>query len=588
MLYKKGRLLKTAPRFVPKFAPKAAPKTAPKAVPKAELIPIGKIAKKLGIDEKFLECYGPYKAKVSLDLLKKVKARGSKYIFVTSITPTPLGEGKTVTTIGLSMALNRIGAKAVACLRQPALGPIFGIKGGATGGGRAQVVPMEDINLHFTGDNHAVTAAHNLGAAVIDNSLFRNNPLDIDMTNILWRRVLDVNDRALRNITIGMGAKSDGVNRRTGFDISAASELMAILALSSSIEEVRQRVGKIIVAYTKKQTPVTFEQLKIAGAIAVLLKDALKPNLVQTSEGTPCFIHTGPFGNIAHGSSSIIADKLALGLSDYVVTEGGFGADIGAEKFFNIKCRVSGLKPDVCVLVCSVRAFKVHSGDFEFKDGKPLDNLIFRENVSSVERGASNLDKQIENIKLHGVPCLVCINRFDSDSEKELDAVRRCAMASGAAGCVTSEVWQKGGEGGEALARAVIDITQKIKPQFRFLYPVDLPIKEKIGRIAKSMYGAKEVMYSEESEEQIRLIRKLKLDNLPVCMAKTQFSLSHDPKRKGRPRNFKLPVTSVHVSHGAGFLYVICGDINTMPGLPKLINGARIDFDRNGNIAGLV
>lgn len=557
-----------------------------KIVKKIKLEPIEKVASKFGIKAKYLEPYGPYKAKISLDILSGAKSSG-KYIYVTAITPTPLGEGKTVSTIGLSMALNRIGKKAVSCIRQPSLGPVFGVKGGATGGGFSQVLPAEDINLHFTGDSHAVSVAHNLLASYLDNSLFLGNPLDIKTDTICWDRVEEVNDRFLRNISIGMGSKADGITRRSSFEITAASEVMAILSLSESYQELRERLGRIIVAFTNKLRPVTAEDLKVAGAMAVLLRDALKPNIVQTAEGTPCLVHTGPFANISHGSNSIIADKIGLKLADYVVTETGFGADMGGEKFINIKCRKSGLTPNLAVLVASVRGLKVHSGDFEIKNSKSLDPLINRENISAVERGASNLDKQIENVKCHGVPVVVCINRFPHDTDKEIHALTRCALASGAAACVTSELWQKGSEGGVALAKTVVDIIKNTKPSFRFLYPTDLPIKEKIARIAKTIYGTKELVYSEDADEKIRLYTKLKIADVPVCMAKTHLSLSHDPKRKGRPRNFKLPINDVHLAQGAGYLYVTCGDIKTMPALPKHPNGAKFEIDKTGQVTGI-
>jgi len=559
-----------------------------KIAQKAKLLPIEKVAKKMGVRSKYIELYGNYKAKISLDILKSLRSRkDGKYIFVTAITPTPLGEGKTVTTLGLAMAMHRLGKKVAACIRQPSLGPVFGIKGGASGGGHAQVVPMEDVNLHLIGDFHAVSVAHNLCAAYFDNAIFRGNPLDIDMGNITWNRVVDVNDRFLRNISIGMGTKNDGITRRSGFSITAASELIAILALSESLHELRTRIGKIIVAYTKKGKPVTTEDIKVAGPMTVLLRDAIKPNLLQTLVGSPCFVHTGPFANIAHGNSSIIADKIAIKLCDYVVTEGGFGADIGAEKFFNIKCRASKLKPSVAVLVCSIRALKVHSGDFEVKNAKSLNHLIFRENISAVERGCSNLDKHIENIKAHGVPVVVCVNQFETDTEKEIQAVKRSALAAGADAVATSNVYMKGAEGGEELAKTVIDVLKKKKSSFRFLYPLDLSIKEKILRIAKTIYGAKEVVYSEVADKKMRHYKSLKFDKLPICMAKTQYSLSHDPKRKGRPKNFKLQVVDINLSAGAGFLYVLCGDIKTMPGLPKVPRGFSIDIDKHGQIIGL-
>lgn len=559
-----------------------------KIAQKAKLQSIDKIAKKIGIRSKYFEPFGNYRGKISPDILKGLRKRKTgKYIFVTGITPTPLGEGKTVTTIGLSMALNRLGKKSAACISEPALGPTFSVKGGASGGGYSQVVPMEDINLHLTGDAYAVAEAHNLCAAYLDNAIFRGNPLDIDPNSITWNRVLDVNDRFLRNISIGMGSKRDGITRRSGFDITAASELMAILVLSESVEELRARIGKVILGYTHKHKPITTEHIKVAGAMTILLRNALKPNLVQTLEGTPCFMHTSSFANIGHGSSSLIVDRMAIKLCDYVVAEGGFGADMGAEKFFNIKCRTSGLKPDVAVLVSSIRALKVHSGDFEIKGEGPIDHLVFRENISAVERGCSNLHKQIENIKCHGVPVVVCINRFTTDTDKELQAVERCALLFGADACVKSEVWQKGSGGGVELAKTVMDVIKTKKPSFRFLYPLDLPIKGKIARIAKTVYGAKDVVYSDAVETKLKLFKKLKLANLPICIAKTQFSLSHDAKRKGRPRNFKLPVTDIYLSAGAGVIYVICGDMPTMPGLPTRPCGISMDIDKNGKVVGL-
>ncbi|NQT21852.1 MAG: formate--tetrahydrofolate ligase [Candidatus Omnitrophica bacterium] len=565
------------------------PQDAEKIAEKATMVPIKDIARKFGIKSKHIELYGNYKAKVSLDALKGRKSHTkNKYIFVTAITPTPYGEGKTVTTIGLSMAFNKLNKKSIACIRQSSLGPIFGAKGSASGGGYAQVLPMEDVNLHLTGDSHAVTAANNLCAAFLDNMIFRGNPLDVDIANLNWDRVEGVSDRFLRNVTVGMGTKKDGIPTKTSFGITESSELMAILSLSENLGDLRARIGRIVVGYTKKNRPVTTENIKVAGAMAALLKDAIKPNLLQTLEKTPCFIHTGPFGNIAHGNSSIIADKIALGRADYVVTEGGFGADVGAEKFFNIKCRTSGLKPDVCVLVCSIRALKAQSGDYDVTASKPIDSYISRENVSAVERGCSNLDKQIENIKCFGVPVVVCINRFNTDTEKEINAVKRCAISSGADRVAVSEAWSMGGAGAIELAKTVQDAIKNCPSKFRFLYPVDMSIKEKISRIAKTIYGAKEISYSETALKKIALLRKLKFHALPICMGKTHLSLSHDSKRKGRPRGFKLPVNDLHLAAGAGFIYVQCGDIKTMPGLPLNPRGKRIDIDKQGNITGLI
>lgn len=553
----------------------------------AQLRPIAEIAKNLGLDEDDIELYGKYKAKVSLKVLEKFKNRPlGKYIDVTAITPTPLGEGKTVTTIGLSMALNRIGKKSIVCIRQPSLGPVFGIKGGAAGGGYSQVVPMEDFNLHLTGDTHAVAIAHNLLAAFIDNHLHHGNALRIDPFTISWPRVVDVSDRALRKIVIGLGGKENGVPRESGFDIAVASEVMAILALTTGLRDLRERLGRIVIGYNMEKKPVTAEDLKCAGAMAVLLKDAIKPNLLQTLENTPCFVHAGPFANIAHGNSSILADQIALRLSEYVVTESGFGADCGMEKFMNIKCRYSGLTPDCVVMVCSVRALKMHSGKYRVVPGKPLDPALALEDVAAVEKGAENLVKQIENALLFGVPVVVAINLFSTDTDREIRAIEKIALDSGAYACAVSEVWAKGGEGGRELAEAVVRACEEPK-NFRFLYPLDIPIKEKIEIIATKVYGADGVVYEEGVEEKIRRFTELGWGNLPICMAKTHLSLSHDPKLKGRPRGFKLPVKDIRPAIGAGFLYPLCGEIRTMPGLPSEPAGNRVDIDEEGRIVGL-
>ena len=549
--------------------------------------PIVDVAKDIGIDEDKLELYGKYKAKVSLDAINKYKQNpNAKYIDVTAITPTPLGEGKTVITIGLSMTLNKIGKKSIVCIRQPSLGPVFGIKGGAAGGGYSQVVPMEDFNLHLTGDVHAVGIAHNLLAAFLDNSIFKGNKLDISAESVTWRRVVDISDRALRSITVGQGAKEDGVARRTGFDITVASEVMAILALASDLKDLRRRIGKIVVGYTKSGKPVTAEDLKAAGAMTVLMKDAIRPNLLQTLEGTPCFVHAGPFANIAHGNSSIIADKIALKLCDYVVTESGFGVDCGAEKFFDIKCRTSGLKPSAAVLVCTVRALKMHSGRFNIIPGKPLDKNILKEDLDAIKQGSCNLVKQIENINIFGVPAVVCINKFDTDTERELNLVRKIALRAGAFDVAVSDLWAKGGMGGKDLAKAVIKAAEKPN-SFKFLYPLNVSIKEKIRTIALKIYGAKGVEYTDVADEKIAKFEKLGLGNLPICMAKTHLSLSHDPKLKGRPKDFTLPVRDARASVGAGFLYPICGKMRTMPGLPTVPCGTRMDIDDKGKIRGL-
>ncbi|MDO8734676.1 MAG: formate--tetrahydrofolate ligase [Elusimicrobiota bacterium] len=552
-----------------------------------ELKPIAEIAEEIGIRKNELELYGDHKAKIKLEILQRIKNnRQAKYIDVTAITPTPLGEGKTVTTIGLSLGLSKIGKKVITCIRQPSLGPVFGIKGGAAGGGYSQVLPMEDFNLHLTGDVHAVSIAHNLCAAFLDNVLHKGNKLNIDMNNILWRRVVDVSDRALRNIKIGLGAKEDGIPRDSGFDISVASEVMAILALTTSLEDLRKRIGRIVVAFTPDGKPVTAEDLQVAGAMTVLMKDALKPNLLQTTEHTPCFVHAGPFANIAHGNSSIISDQMALKLGDYVVTESGFGADCGMEKFMNIKCRYSGLVPNCVVIVCSIRALKMHSGKFTVVAGKPLDEGLIKENLGAVEGGICNMEKHIENAKYFGVPVVVAINKFITDTDKEIELVRKRAIDAGADDAAISEVWEKGGQGGKELAEAVVKACEK-KTNFRFLYELEASIKEKIETIATKIYGADGVDYLPAAEEKIKLYTKLGYDKLPLCMAKTHLSLSHDPKLKGRPRGFRIPITDIRASIGAGFLYPLLGTMRTMPGLPSVPAGTKVDIDKNGKIVGL-
>ena len=554
---------------------------------KAKIKPIIEIAKGLGIEEKYLELYGRHKAKVSLSILDKIKKKSQgRYILVTAITPTPLGEGKTVTTIGLAMALNYLKKKTSACIRQPSLGPVFGIKGGAAGGGYSQVLPMEDFNLHFTGEVHAVGLAHNLAAAFLDNSIYKGNKLNIDSATINWRRVVDVSDRFLRNVTIGLGGEENGFPRDSGFDITVASEVMAILALCSDMQDLRCRLAKIVLAYDTKGKPVTCDDIKVAGAMAVLLKDAIKPNLIQTLDNTPCFVHAGPFANIAHGNNSILADKIALPLSEFVVTEAGFGADCGAEKFFDIKCRVSGLIPNAVVLVCSIRAIKAHSGRFEVVAGKPLDKGLTSENLLALEEGTCNLEKHIENLRIFGIPVVVAINRFTADTDREINFVINKAKEFGAFDCCVSEVWARGSKGGLELAKAVIEASKQ-KNSFKFLYPQDLPIKEKIKTIATKIYGAKDIEYSPQAENKISLYTKQGWDKLPLCMAKTHLSLSHDPKLKGRPRDFILPVRDIRASIGAGFLYPLCGTMQTMPGLPSHPAGERIDIDEKGNVVGL-
>jgi len=553
----------------------------------ARLKPIREVAEMLGLTESDLEYYGRYKAKVNLDVREKFKDRPqAKYIDVTAVTPTPLGEGKTVTTIGLSQALNRVGKLTTACIRQPSMGPTFGIKGGAAGGGYSQVVPMEDFNLHLTGDIHAVGVAHNLLAAFLDNSLQKGNPFNMDVCCISWNRVVDVSDRALRHIVIGLGGRRDGIPRESGFDITVASEIMAILALTTSLRDLRERLGRIVVALSTDGKPITAEDLKCAGAMTVLLRDAIKPTLMQTIENTPVLVHTGPFANIAHGNSSVIADQIAVRLSDYVVTESGFGADIGAEKFMNIKCRVSGLRPDAAVLVTTVRALKMHSGKYTVVPGKPLAEGLIRENIPDIEAGGCNMRKQIENIRIFGVPVVVAINRFSTDTERELEAVREIALDAGAEAAVVSELWEKGGEGGGELAEAVIAAAEK-PSEFGFLYPLEMSIKEKIETIATKIYGADGVDYSPRAEREIKAFTELGYDRFPICMAKTHLSLSHDPQLKGAPTGFRVPIREIRASVGAGFLYPLLGEMRTMPGLPTVPAGAKIDIDENGRVVGL-
>ena len=549
--------------------------------------PITEIAATLGIEEDELELYGKYKAKVSLDILQRLKDRPTgKYIDVTAITPTPLGEGKTVTTIGLSQALGKIGKKVITCIRQPSLGPVFGIKGGAAGGGYSQVIPMEDFNLHLTGDVHAVGIANNLLAAMIDAHLKHGNKLRIVPSSISWRRVIDLNDKwGVYNIVAGLGGEKR-VPRETGFDITVASEVMAILALTTSLKDIRQRLGKIIVAQNENGDPVTAEDLKAAGAMAVLLKDAIKPTLMQTLEHTPCFVHAGPFANIAHGNSSILADMIALKLGGYVVTESGFGADCGMEKFFNIKCRVSGLVPNCVVVVATVRALKMHGGGPRVVPGKPLDPAYTKENIKLLEAGCGNLAKHIENAKSFGIPVVVAVNSFTSDTDKEIEAVKKAAVGAGAEGAFRSDVWAEGGEGGKELAEAVAAACEK-KSDFKLLYPDDMPITEKIETIAKKIYGADGVEFSSIAKRKIKQYTEWGLGNLPICMAKTHLSLSHDSALKGRPTGFTVPVVDIRPSAGAGFLFPLLGTFTTMPGLPTVPAGTKVDIDENGRTVGL-
>ncbi|MBI3976819.1 MAG: formate--tetrahydrofolate ligase [Chloroflexi bacterium] len=553
----------------------------------AHLKPIKEIAAGLGFSEDDIELYGKYKAKIPLEIRDRLADRPTgKYVVVTAITPTPLGEGKTTTTVGLGMGLAKIGLKSIIAIRQPSLGPVFGIKGGAAGGGYAQIVPMEDFNLHLTGDVHAVSLAHNLLAAFIDNHILHGNELGIEPHNILFRRVVDVSDRALRNIVIGLGSKDDGVPRQTGFDIAVASEVMAILALATGLQDLRRRLGRIVIGTSKQGKAITAEDLKVAGAMTVLLRDAIKPNLLQTLENSPAMVHAGPFGNIAHGNSSIVADQVATKVADFAVTESGFGADLGFEKFVNIKCRASGLMPSAAVVVCTVRALKSHSGRFRIVAGKPLPQALVAEDLVSLREGAGNLAKHIENVRLMGLPAVVAINRFYTDTDAEVRLVREIALDAGAADAVVCEHWAKGGEGAVDLARAVAKATEKPNG-FRFLYPLDIPIKEKIRTIATQVYGASDVTFQPPAERAIKLFTELGYNDLPICMAKTHLSLSHDPALKGRPTGFVVPIRDVRLSAGAGFLYPLLGDMRTMPGLPTHPAGENVDIDEHGRVVGL-
>jgi formate--tetrahydrofolate ligase len=550
----------------------------------AKLKDIRQIAAAAGIEESELELYGRYKAKVDLSILKRLAGRpDGKYIVVTAITPTPLGEGKTVTNISLALGLAKLGKKVINTLRQPSMGPVFGVKGGATGGGQAQVAPMEDINLHFTGDIHAVAAAHNLLASLLDNHLYHDNVLHFDPKEIYWNRSLDMNDRTLRQIVVGLGGTPNGITRESGFDITAASEVMAILALAESYTDLKRRLAGILVGRSREGRPIWSRDVKAEGAMTALLRDALKPNLVQTLEGTPCLMHAGPFANVAHGNNSIIADRVALKLADYVVTESGFGSDTGAEKFVDIKCRVSGLKPSAAVIVATVRALKLHGGAFKNLKDKAK---VSEENVDAVLRGCANLDKHIENVRMFGLPVVVAINRFPSDTDREIDAIRKRALESGADAAVPHEGVVRGGEGVVDLAKAVLAACEK-PAELRFLYPLDLSIEEKIRIIAQKVYGAGEIDLSPKVQKKIAFFNECGLGALPICMAKTPASLSHDPALRNRPTGFKFPVTDIRAAAGAGFIYPLAGEIMTMPGLPTEPAAARVDVDGTGRISGL-
>ncbi len=545
---------------------------------RCQMRPIGEIAAVAGVDEKYLEQYGRYKAKVDYNLLKESTRPDGKLVLVTAINPTPAGEGKTTTTVGLADGMRRLGKNALVALREPSLGPVFGVKGGAAGGGYAQVVPMEDINLHFTGDFHAIGAANNLLAAMLDNHIQQGNALGIDVKKITWKRCVDMNDRQLRNIVDGLGGRMQGVPREDGFDITVASEIMAVLCLARSITDLKERLGRIIVGYTYDDKPVTASDLKAQGAMAALLKDALKPNLVQTLEGTPAFIHGGPFANIAHGCNSVMATRMAMKLGDYAITEAGFGADLGAEKFLDIKCRLAGLKPSAVVVVATVRALKHHGGC-------PKEELG-TENLSALEQGLPNLLQHVENITtVYHLPCVVAVNRFPTDTEAELKLVEDKCRALGV-NVALSEVWAKGGEGGEALAREVVRLCEQPN-DFTFAYGDDLSIEEKIQAIAQKIYRADGVAFTAGAKKQLAQLESLGFGGLPVCMAKTQYSFSDDASLLGAPRGFTVTVRNLKVSAGAGFLVALTGDIMTMPGLPKVPAAERIDVDENGKISGL-
>ena len=545
----------------------------------AKMLPIKEVAAQIGLSEDDLELYGKYKAKITMETIKSLDNKeNGKLILVTAINPTPAGEGKTTTMIGLAQAMNKIGKKTIVAMREPSLGPCFGVKGGAAGGGQAQVVPMEDINLHFTGDIHAITAANNLISAMLDNSLQQGNPLNIDERQIVWKRVVDLNDRALRHIVIGLGGKVNGVPREDGFDITVASEIMGILCLADDLSDLKKRVARIIVAYTRDGNPVTVNDLKATGAVTLLLKDAIKPNLVQTLDHTPVFVHGGPFANISHGCNSVMATKLALKLAPYTVTEAGFGADLGAEKFLDIKCREANLKPDAVVIVATVRALKMHGG----MDKKELAN----ENLDALRKGIANLEKHIENIKKFGLPAIVAINAFPTDTKAELDLLREICEAKGVK-VALSEVWAKGADGGIELANGLVDLLENTESHYKPIYDLDLPIEDKIKTIAREIYGADDVIFTKKAKTNIKKLTDLGLDKLPICIAKTQYSLSDDPTLLGRPIGFNIEINDLIPNTGSGFLVAISGDIMRMPGLPKVPAANNMDILENGEIIGL-
>lgn len=543
------------------------------------MLPIKDVAGQIGLSEDDLELYGKYKAKISLETIRRLENnQDGKLILVTAINPTPAGEGKTTTMIGLAQAMNKIGKKTIVAMREPSLGPCFGVKGGAAGGGYAQVVPMEDINLHFTGDIHAITTANNLISAMLDNSLQQGNPLNIDERQIVWKRVVDLNDRALRHIVVGLGGKANGVPREDGFDITVASEIMGILCLANDLSDLKSRVARIIVAYTRDGSPVTVEDLKATGAVTLLLKDAIKPNLVQTLDHTPVFVHGGPFANIAHGCNSVMATKLALKLAPYTVTEAGFGADLGAEKFLDIKCRQAGLKPDAVVIVATVRALKMH-GDMDKKE-------LANENLEALRKGIANLEKHIENIAKYGLPAIVAINAFPTDTKAELDLLEEICNAKGVK-VALSKVWAKGADGGIELANGLIDLLENKESNFKPIYDLNLPIEEKIKTIAREIYGADDVIFTKKTKTNIKKLTDLGLDKLPICIAKTQYSLSDDASLLGRPTGFNIEINDLIPNTGSGFLVAISGDIMRMPGLPKVPAANNMDILEDGEIVGL-
>ena len=555
---------------------------------KADLVHINRIAEQMGLDpDRDLEHFGKYVAKINLDALDRLKSRpDAKYVDVTAITPTPLGEGKSTTTVGIGQAMKHIGKKAIITVRQPSQGPTFGIKGGAAGGGYSQIVPMENFNLHLTGDIHAISAAHNLIAAMLDAHIFHGNKLNIDIHNIAWRRVVDLNDRALRNIIVGLGKRFDGVPRESGYDITVASEIMAILALTTSLQDMRERIGKMVIAYAKDKNPVTAEDIQAAGAATVLMKEAIKPNLMQTLENTPALVHAGPFANIAHGNSSIIADMIAMKTGEYVITESGFGADIGAEKFFNIKSRISGLRPNAVVLVTTIRALKAHTGKYTIIPGKLIDPALKEENVADVEAGAVNMVRHLENLRKFGVNPVVAINVFADDTANEIEAVSEIALSAGATGVAVARHWAQGGAGAAELAEMIVSACE-MPNDFRLLYPDDMSIKDKIETIATEIYRADGVDYAPIASRKIRQFEDQGLRQLPICMAKTHLSLSDNPKLKGAPDGFRITITDIRASAGAGFIYPLCGDVRTMPGLGRSPAAMNVDIDEDGKVVGL-